>query len=236
MATLTPATAKSIQSQINAAKAQATQIQAGISKLASGSSKGGAVNASGQIVDSSGRVIGTANPADRYSPGAVQGEATAQESKAVPTQPIEPIVDTTQPSPQTATATPFTQPDVRTQAVNQLKGMGYASPDEGEIQGAMDSLKSKYTQGLNLVKNAGVASPMDSGVASAGIQTALPTPQAPEMSVVGGIMETDSAFDGLLTLYDQMMSTENQKTSLVDEYTKLSKNLGIEALNAELID
>ena len=233
MATLTPATAKSIQSQINAAKAQATQIQAGISKLASGSSKGGAVNASGQIVDSSGRVIGTANPADRYSPGAVQGEVAPQ---AIPTQPIEPTVDTTQPSPQTATATPFTQPDLRTQAVNQLKGMGYASPDEGEIQGAMDSLKSKYTQGLNLVKNAGVASPMDSGVASAGIQTALPTPQAPEISVVGGIMETDSAFDGLLTLYDQMMSTENQKTSLVDEYTKLSKNLGIEALNAELID
>lgn len=55
-------------------------------------------------------------------------------------------------------------------------------------------------------------------------------------SIIGGLMETDPNFDSILTSYDDFFSPVKQKQSLLKEYKSLSAQLGIEAMNEELID
>jgi hypothetical protein len=202
---------------------------------ASQTSGGGAVSAQGQIIGAGGRVLGMANPADVYSGGATQAQPTpaqptATQQVAAPTQPIQTPIPTTAPGVAQVTP-PNTQMDMATAIAS--KGSPLTSAEMADPQ-AMQDLASQYRAGLAKVQ--GTQAPTTPGMAGAAIQGALPGQQQEAPSIIGGLMETDSAFDSILTLYDQFMSPAQQKTSLLEEYNQLSSSLGIQAMNAELID
>ena len=143
-------------------------------------------------------------------------------------------------APQDPTQAPET-PAMGASAQNALKNMGYANADPLEVQGMQEEinagdLKSKYTQGLQTIKQTTPQAPSQPGIAMGMAQGALTTPQQEPESILGGMMETDNNFDSIFTMFDEIMSPTNQKVSLVEEYQKLSQSLGIEDINAELID
>lgn len=123
--------------------------------------------------------------------------------------------------------------------VNQLassKGLTLQKNAQGGYTATPD-LSAQYRQAHQTLNQAGV-NPVTGGQGSAAVQTALQGigQQQETPSILGGIQETDSMFDSLFTQYDDFFSPQVQRTSLVDEYSKLSKSLGIDNLNAELID
>lgn len=236
--------------------AQIAKIQAGINSLKSGSSSSsassgsgggsgsssvGAVNAQGQIVDSSGKVIGAANPADRYSSKAVQAESVAPQTP----------IDTAQPSPATAQINPPNKSYTvaagdtlsgiaKAQGVDMSQISGYKSGDPNKIGvGETLSISQQYRDAANLAKQTGAEVPQSAGAGMAGVGQFLQNTQGQQEegpSIIGGIMETDSNFDSILTSYDDFMSPQTQRTSLLEEYQKLSQSLGIEGMNTELIN
>lgn len=174
---------------------------------------------------------GAANVADRYSSSAVPGEKTAAEI-ANPTQPLTPqntpnsIDPTLNPTPG-AVAPAFNVPSSTQATPEQVKAVAAATQQ-------VNDLASKYKAGL--ATTAGTPVPANQGQAMAAVGNALPqlAPESP--SIVGNIMETDSNFDTILTAFDEFMSPLSQRKSLLDEYKGLSKDLGIEGMNAELIN
>ncbi len=104
---------------------------------------------------------------------------------------------------------------------------------------AIEQLKQKYGTALQTLNASGVPSPTTQGAGTSGVQAAIetqPNTQPEPPSIVGALQETDPSFDALFTQYDQFFSPENQRTSLLDEYKKLSDSLGIDKINSELID
>src|SRR3990167_7953425 len=60
--------------------------------------------------------------------------------------------------------------------------------------------------------------------------------QTQPVSPLGGLMETDTNFDSIFTNLDKYMEPLQQRKSLVDEYKVMSKELGIQNINAELLE
>ena len=188
--------------------------------------------------DVPGYVPGTL-PGDRLRDGSVSGATSP--TAAQPT--AQPAVNTAQPSPET-TPTDYTvqQGDTLSQ-IAQAQGVpmsnisGYRSGNPNLIYpGEQLSLGDKYKQGLANVKQAGLESPTSAAVGSYGVQASMPGEQAEAPSLLGGMMETDSNFDSIFTMYDDFMSPVKQRDTLLQEYKKMSKSLGIEGMNEELID
>lgn len=230
--TVAPAVAKSIQSQINS-------IQAGINSIKSGGSsspsQGGAV-VKGRIVGAGGVDLGAANPAD--APGA----GSPRLSPTLPTAPqitpqagIEPLKPTDQ-VPQEL-ANQVTQAQTNVNQLASSKGLTLKPTPTGSFSAVPDesALRQQAHQALTA---SGVPASPQAGVGSAIVQSALKNfaPQSESPSILGPIQETDSMFDKLFTDYDDYFSPPVQRTSLLDEYSKLSGSLGIESLNHELID
>lgn len=235
MATLTPAQTKSITSQISV-------IQAGINKLKGGStpSGSGAVNASGQIM-SGGKVVGKANPLDTYKPGARPASVSEQEDGLEPIAPGK--IDASQPSPLTTQAQP---PNQQAQAMGASVPMEQAvkSLQSGGLKGtqladATTSLKDWYQKSNQMAGQTGIAPPQDAGAGLAGSKQFLDANQSEPNeppSLLGDIMGVDSNFDSIFTSYDEFMSPQTQKTSLLEEYKQMEGSLGIQAMNEELLD
>src|SRR3990167_5766859 len=50
------------------------------------------------------------------------------------------------------------------------------------------------------------------------------------------LVSTDPFYQELMGVYEQFISPQNQRTSLVEEYQKAVKSSGLEAVNAEILD
>lgn len=188
---------------------------------------GGAVTASGQIVGKGGAVVGQAPASD-----------IAGSSPVAPTAPVSPVapVNTSQPSPNSVNAIPYTNPLEQSsgmsseQVQKNLQTSGYTPPQE-----VTNTTADNYRKTAEALKNTPV--PNSAGLAKDTMGTALKTNSTPQDSpILGGVMETDTSFDKIFTQYDDYFNTQNQKTSLVDEYNKLSSSLGIQGINSELIN
>jgi hypothetical protein len=125
------------------------------------------------------------------------------------------------------------QPEVSFEQAKQNLQAGGA--DQSTIASATNILKAKYNQGLQADISTGTEAGQNLqdglGQVSQFAQTQQESP-----SVLGGLMEVDNNFDSIFTSFDELMSPESQHTSLVEEYSKLSKSLGIEGLNEKLIN
>lgn len=180
---------------------------------------------------------GGSNPKD--APGYVAGSSptdsqasqTALATSGVKPTPIpEQPIDTSQPSPQTAQiAPPNAQVSQSTQATpEQVAAVAKATQQ-------VNDLSSQYKQGLATAKATGVA-PSSQGQAANIVQQALPQSQN-EANIMADIVDTEPGFtSSILEMWDEVNSPEVQKTSLVEEYQNLSKSLGIEQLNTDLLN
>lgn len=208
-----------------------SQSQAGISQLKGGGSSGGSQPLHNYI---------STNPADSKEgsrPGMrLQPEGVVPTKPTVaPTEPIQQLDPNAQAPQSMVDQTTALQGQVNNFATS--KGLtlkptatgGYSAvPDESALR----------KQAHEALTQSGVPASQQAGVGSAVTQSALGSfaPQSESPSILGPIQETDSMFDSLFLKFDEYFSPEVQKTSLVDEYSKISKSLGIDAINTELID
>lgn len=179
------------------------------------------------------------NPHDApgYDPATDPTSSVFKANKGIaPTAAIPP---TTTPQADAIQQDPATQPPAQpnTNLAQAIAGKGSAlTSAEMNDPAALNDLASRYKTGLANVQAQGLQPATTQGQASTAIQSALPGPQSESPSVIGDIMETDSNFDSILTMYDEFMSPQTQKVSLVEEYQQMSKSLGIEGMNAELLN
>src|SRR3990167_3257863 len=161
----------------------------------------------------------TESVGDRYK--RIRPELGGSPNAPAPTfgQPI----DTSQPSPQTAQIQPPNQP--RTIYGTQI------APGPGEILAP----QSKYQQALPQLQAQGQA-PQDAGVGKMAAGAAIQPTAIEPVSPLGSLMEVDTNFDSIFTNLDKYMEPLQQKKSLLQEYQSMSKALGIEDINEELID
>ena len=94
--------------------------------------------------------------------------------------------------------------------------------------------KEQYAQALQGLS--GTQAPQEASQGLSAIQGAMQTPEQEGTSLMGGIMETDNNFDSILTDYDSYFAPETQRKSLLQEYKSMSKSLGIDEINEELIN
>lgn len=207
--------------------------------LAQSGAVGGAVTSSGKLTTG-----GSANPKDL--PGYVPGSSLDDKVGPI-TQMSNDIKASGQP------IAPEAQLDPNAEApqalVDQTKGLQTQVTDLAKQKGltlkstatggytAVPDLGAKMREGFNAATNSGVASPTGQGAGSYGVGqfTGNATKQE-SPSILGGLMETDKNFDSILTEYDDYFSPPKQKQSLVQEYEAMSKNLGLDSINAELIN
>lgn len=130
--------------------------------------------------------------------------------------------------------------DARTEALSKLKGMGYASPDEGEISGMMDEMgalsapKTNIQKGFEAATASGVGVPNGQAEARMQAQTYMPPEKA--INPVDTILQQDEGLTGIVDLYKEFMSPENQRASLTDTYREMLQDTGIEDIDMDLID
>lgn len=206
------------------------KISEGIKSL-QGGSQGGAV-VGGRIVGAGGQDLGGANTADVQGAGSPRLSPTQPiPSQPVPTQQLDPNAEA-----------PQAMVDQASQLQNQVntlasqKGLKLQQTPTGGYS-AVPDLSAQYQQTKSVMDNAGL-NLTSAGQGSAAVQAATKalTPQTESPSILGGLQETDSMFDSLFTQYDDFNSPQQQRTSLLDEYNKLSGSLGIDKLNQELVD
>lgn len=144
-------------------------------------------------------------------------------------------VDTSQPSPQS----------VRDQAIGNLQKQGYASPDEGEIQGAMSEISSSSQGGvaspyLQTYQNLqGKNVPNEAGLARGMVADATPTQtqdQSQGNAIIESLFQQDPVIDQVLKNLDSYMSPENQGQTLVKQYQSMLKASGLNEINTEMLN
>lgn len=171
-------------------------------------------------------------------PSGPSGLTTDQRRAGMTVRDLTPV-DTSQPSP--ANIPKATIPGAPASPVGQNLVNFDAKTGAPLAPGATttDALGNTFTQGQKFKQafqqttTSGVQAPATQGAAAG----AMPPPdqgQAP--SPIGAIMETDKNFDSILTNFDDWFSPPKQKQSLLQEYQSMEKSLGIQAMNAEMID
>lgn len=202
---------------------------------------GGAVTASGQIIGDGGTNLGRANRRDvpGYNP-VNDSTSSVYDANAPITGPATTLSEETSSIPNTApkvAQTAQTQTSTKQLAPTDQVPQGLAD-QLAQATSGVDQLKQKYTKAVSDIRGTGVAAPNNMGSASAGMAAALGTQpntqQAPD--IIGGLQETDSNFDSIFTSYDDYFSPVKQKQTLVQEYQAMSKALGLDSINAELIN
>ena len=119
----------------------------------------------------------------------------------------------------------------------QQRGVKLQQNAQGKYSTVPD-LGAQMKKGLDLAQQSNQPAPQDAGAGSALVDSTLssfaPPPESP--SLLGGMMEVDSNFDSIFTMFDDFMSPVKQRESLLSEYQTMSKSLGIEQMNEELVD
>lgn len=128
------------------------------------------------------------------------------------------------------------QPKTQTNAGNAFTGNGLKLQPSPTGTTTVPDLASQYKQVQQNLDQSGQA-PQNAGGGSAMVNRAMGT-FAPKESptILGGMQEVDSNFDSIFTQYDDYFSPQKQRTSLLDEYKKMSESLGISGLNAEIVN
>lgn len=151
-------------------------------------------------------------------------------------QPTTPV-STAQPSPQTVNATaglPGTvQPVIAPPTAIDSKIVGTQYYDQKT--GQLNAVGEKYRQGLTQAQGTGAPAPGSMGQAASTIQGTLPAAE-PDTSVVDASLQEDKFFTGLMDTMTEFLSPEKQKESLVEEYQRLEKESGLEAIDTELMN
>ena len=144
-------------------------------------------------------------------------------------------IDTSQPSPTTAVKQATAGPPGSTVEFDATTGAKLA-PGSTTIQGGQTLTQgSKYQQALPQLQATGQA-PQDAGVGKMQAGAVIQPTAVEPVSPLGGLMEVDTNFDSIFTNLDKYMEPLQQKKSLLQEYQSMSKALGIEDINEELID
>lgn len=216
------------KSQEASARSQISKIQSGINDLAKSQGKSLRKTSSGGY-----EAVPISNdPIEKTVEKTKPNPLATPINTGVDTGLDAPSVNTAQPSPTTAKIqAPSLQQDVPYEQAR-------ANLASGGLQGntlkmAEDSLASRYKQGLQTAQASG-ANPMDTAQARSMVAGAVPEAQAQDQ--LGAVMQYDSNFDSIFTNFDKFMEPPAQKKSLVQEYKAMSKSLGIDDINEDLID
>lgn len=159
-----------------------------------------------------------------------------------------PIADQTSQlqAPQTEALDPNAQaPQGMIDQVNQLesqvgnvaktKGLTLQKTPTGGYTTTPD-LTAQYKQAHDTLNQSGVEASDTQGAGAAMVKGAIKAPETESPSILGGVMDVDSNFDALFTQYDDFFESKNQTTSLIKEYQKMSKSLGLTDLNEEIVN
>lgn len=170
------------------------------------------------------------------------GGTVATPTTAPPTTSTNTPVSTAQPSPTTVAVTPASATTSATtsapavvsaaQAQANLKAGGLSGSDLTNAQSALNA----YQQGHAATQASGVPAPQDAGTgmsdatqtAGSTTQTYAPTPEVQDAVAQATQKYTDD--------YAKAMTSQSQTETLVQQYEDLSNQLGIPALNTELMN
>ena len=220
---------KQVQAATKAVQALSQQVNA---KYPVSGSSGGSSSSSTYYKDAPGYVAGS-SPTDSAASRAAYAAGPVPTQSITPQATLTTPIDTTKPSPQTAQVN---APNAQTDMANAIAGKGSAltSAEMANPQ-AMGDYATQYKKANALM--AGKPAPTDAGqfgVATKDMQLGQ-QPQdgvASWQNAIGVAPEIENLFGD----HDLWMSPDNQRQTLVQEYQQMSKSLGIEQLNMELID
>lgn len=177
---------------------------------------------------------GTPGFTDEISTTQAKREANA-EGQLLPYQENKPV-DTTQPSPQTATIQPPNQSPMvpYEQAQQNLAKGGLTGTALGSAQQSLAGAygKSKYEIAHEALK--GTQAPASPGLARSAVMGAVP--KEPDQTAVDQVFSEDPVINNLMGQAYELLSPENTKGSLMQDYKKLYKESGLKDINEELID
>lgn len=195
---------------------------------------------------------GTGPTTVNFTPGMYQGRyvSTPEEFRAQDDPktrmggPVQPGNNPLQSSPATVSPDPYPGDPTRQQAMDYLGGLGYTNPDEQEIQGAVQSMNStvpalnnQFKEGFNQANKSGQVVPQSGGQALGAVGNFMPVNQPPQGQTPAEIFtQTDPYLGQIIKQWQEYMSPQSQRTSLTDEYKKLTQESGIQELNTELIN
>jgi len=94
---------------------------------------------------------------------------------------------------------------------------------------------SQYKNALATTTANGTPDAKNMGEAGGVMDKTIQSPQT-DPSPLTPIVDTDSTFDDIFSQYDDFYSPVKQKQSLLQEYQSMEKSLGINAMNAELLN
>jgi hypothetical protein len=163
------------------------------------------------------------------------------------TQSLTPAVNTSQPSPSTVNATPYTGNSIvdalsqsgqasdfasRSKLAQQYGIQGYTGTADQNTQ-----LLQKYKGGFQQAQQSGVEAPKTQGLGSSMVNSFTGGPsQMPSVNPLDTIMSQDKGYQDLLKLYGDYTSSQNQQKSLTDTYSQMIKDSGVEGLDAQLVN
>lgn len=220
------ATLKSIAKGVKEAKKQAESIAVGVAKLSSKSP-----SRATRVRDESGNIIPllAGEDVERATARVKSNIYTPPEETELPPSELPPeSISTTQPTPETVQATPFTKPDF-------LKGIGYAgTADLGKVTPAPQA-PSRYEAAAQQAIAAGTQAPQTPAEGRA--LATLHLPAAPmETEVIDTFVAEDPTWQSIQKIAEEYFSPINQKETLLEEYDRLSQEVGLEQLDREIID
>lgn len=176
-------------------------------------------------------IVGSINPAN-----APQVDATIPQTK--------PQTNTGQPSPTNVNANPYTGSSI----VDSLNSQGQPSDFASRSKLAASMGIQNYTgtaqqntqmlsqQGLAAAKASGQQPPQNGGQARTAVAGFIPQDESDTTSTLTPIVDTDKNFDNIFLQFDDFFSPPKQKQSLLQEYQSMESALGINAMNAELLN
>src|SRR3990167_1264621 len=97
-----------------------------------------------------------------------------------------------------------------------------------------DAIPKRFEQAFNATKEQDYQTPSDAVGANDMFKNFLTEPQGP--TAAENFVSQDPYLNSTIQAYQQYMSQQNQRTSLVEEYQSLLKTSGIEAIDMELIN
>lgn len=153
-----------------------------------------------------------------------------------PTTPTNTPVDTKQPSPTNVDATPYTAgapavvSDAQAQA-NLAKG-GLT----GDALASAETSLNAYQQGHAAANASGAPAPQNPGVGMSAATTAAANATTTYTPAAPVVQAYTDATKKLTDDYNKAMSTSDQGKTLVDQYKQFTQDLGIPALNTQLIN
>lgn len=217
--------------------------------LAQGATKVNAATSSGRDENPAGVAYQTFNPDGSVRNSYTQAQYSSKNSSDVasgldtpmgvggeikaPTTPTNTPVSTAQPNPATANATPYTQGGVSNEQAQQNLLNGGLT---GKNLTAAQSSLSASQQGHAAAQASGAAAPQEAGIGMSAAQTAMAnanTGYAPPPDIVQAVTD---AHQKTMDDYTKAMTSQDQGKSLVDQYKDFTNQLGIPALNTQLMN